>query len=104
MILGLAYKKNIEDLRESAGIKIMNALLKKKYYVDYSDPFVLSGAPLIKANKKSILLNEKNIKKFDCVVLVTDHDNFNYKLITKHSKILIDTRNRARRNKNYFLL
>ena len=53
---------------------------------------------------KSIKINYKNIKKYDCVILVTDHDKFNYNLIRKKSKILIDTRNKLFRDKNFFQL
>jgi len=103
LILGLAYKKNIEDLRESAGIKIMTSLLKKKYFLEYSDPYVKSEV-INRVRKKSIKINKKNIKKFDCVILVTDHDKYNYKLITKYSKILIDTRGKIYRKNNFFRL
>ncbi len=106
LILGLAYKKNIEDIRESAGIKILQSLSKMKFVVDFSDPHVDRNDSLFKklvGRSKNIDIN-KNIKNYDCVVLVTDHDAFNYKMIIKFSKILIDTRNRIYRKDNFFRL
>ena len=107
LILGLSYKKNIEDLRESAAIKIINSLKAKNFLVDFSDPHIDPKDENVKKlgkYTKSIDINIKNLKKYDCVVLVTDHDKFNYKLITKYSKILIDTRNKIYRKKNFFSL
>ena len=107
LVLGLSYKKNIEDIRESAGIKILQYLKKMKFIVDFSDPFVDVEDKLFSSivkKSKNIKLSEKNIKKYDAVVLITDHDKFNYKMITKYSKILIDTRNRIYRKKNFFRL
>ena len=81
----------------------MTSLLKKKYFLEYSDPYVKSEV-INRVRKKSIKINKKNIKKFDCVILVTDHDKYNYKLITKYSKILIDTRGKIYRKNNFFRL
>ena len=106
LILGLAYKKNVEDIRESAGIKILQSLTKMKYIVDFSDPHININDSLIKRlvkKSKNIKINKK-IKTYDCVVLITDHDDFNYKNIIKYSKILIDTRNRVDREKNFYKL
>ena len=106
LILGLAYKKNVEDIRESAAIKIIQSLTKMNYIVDFSDPHVDTNDILVKKlvkKSKNIKIN-KNIKKYDCVVLVTDHDIFNYKTISKYSKVLIDTRNRVNRQRNFFKL
>ena len=106
LILGLAYKKNVEDIRESAAIKILQSLTNMNYTVDFSDPHVDTNDILFKKlvkKSKKIKVN-KNIKKYDAVVLITDHDKFNYKMITKYSKILIDTRNRVFRKNNFFRL
>ncbi len=95
LILGVAYKKNINDTRESPAFEIIK-ILKQKYkaFVEYCDPFV----PVIKnlrnhsISMKSIKINPKKIKEFDVVILVTDHDKFNYKILKKYSKLLVDTR------------
>jgi len=106
LILGLAYKKNIEDIRESAGIKILQKLTKMKFIVDFSDPHVDINDSLFKklVGKSKNVEISKDIENYDCVVLITDHDNFNYKLINKYSKILIDTRNKINREKNFYKL
>lgn len=107
LIIGLAYKKNIEDTRESAAIKLYQKFYKKNLKIDYFDPYVKSEKiKLAKIHKKiiSIKLNKEKIKKYDIVILVTDHDNLDYNLIKNHSKILIDTRNRVFRKKNFFSL
>ncbi len=106
LILGLAYKKNIEDIRESAGIKILQKLTKMKFKVDFSDPHVDVKDSLFKklvGNSKKVKI-DKSLKNYDCVVLVTDHDAFNYNLIVRYSKILIDTRNKIKRKKNFYKL
>ena len=103
LILGIAYKKNIEDTRESAGIKIISELIKKNIKVEFSDPHV-KNEEIDGINKKSIDLYDRNIKKFDCVILVTDHDKFNYKRIIKNAKIIIDCRGRLNRKHDIYQL
>ena len=95
LILGIAYKKNIEDTRESPSIEILMKL-SKFFKVDYSDPYV-DKFPNIRRHKfnlKSISLTSRNLKKYDAVVLVTDHDKFRYRFIMEHSKLIFDTRNK----------
>jgi len=95
LILGVAYKKNINDTRESPAFEIIK-ILKQKYKaaVEYHDPYV----PLIKnlrnydLSMRSVKISPKKIKEFDIVILVTDHDNLDYKSLKKHSKLLVDTR------------
>ncbi len=107
LILGVAYKKNIEDIRESAGVKILIQLRKKKYKVHFADPYVNYKDLEVKkimGKTKQIKLNKKNIQKYDCVILVTDHDKFDYREISRYSKILVDTRNKLNRKENFFRL
>ena len=101
LILGVAYKKNINDTRESPAFEIIK-ILKKKYkaLVEYHDPFV----PIIKnlrnhdISMRSIKITPKKIREFDIIILVTDHDNLNYKLLEKHSNLLVDTRDVVDKN------
>lgn len=94
LILGIAYKKNIDDSRESPAIEIMALLQKKGARIEYSDPHV----PKFPRKRdyhfdlSSITLNQKTIESFDCIVLATDHEGFDYKLLGKYSKLIIDTR------------
>lgn len=92
LILGITYKKNISDTRESPAIDFIKILTKKKIKVDYHDPFaqVLKTRKLKKIFKS---VNLKNIKNYDIVYLLTDHDCLNYEYIKKNSKLIIDTRN-----------
>ena len=88
MILGVAYKKDIDDMRESPALKLIDLLEFKGARISYHDPYVK------KLNdKKSIELTSKNIELQDAVVITTDHTNVDYDLIGKHAKLVIDTRN-----------
>jgi UDP-N-acetyl-D-glucosamine dehydrogenase len=94
LILGLAYKCDVEDVRESPSIDIMELLKEKGAYVDYSDPHV----PIFPAMRShyfdlhSIELTASTLREYDCVVLVTAHHAFDYSLIAQHAKLIIDTR------------
>ena len=94
LILGVAYKKNINDLRESPGVKIIDILKKYKYHIQYNDPHIPYIPQMRNYNLKlkSIKLSSINLKKFDLTVLITDHDLYDYEKIYKHSKLIIDTR------------
>ena len=92
LILGVAYKKNIDDYRESPAIKIIDQL-KKDYVVKFYDPYI-NKISINSKNLNSIKkLLYKKLKNFSAVVIVADHDNFDYKKIVKYSKIIFDTRN-----------
>ncbi len=100
LVLGLAYKKNVSDTRESPSVEIIELLLKKGAIVDYSDPYV-PLFPVMRKHKldlKSIPITEANLKKYDAVIIVTDHDDFDYDFIQKNSNLIIDTRGRYRKN------
>ena len=101
LILGMAYKKNVDDMRESPSLKIMDLLIKKGAKVEYSDPFIpeLSKTRQYSFRKKSIELTEENIRTYDCVIVITDHDKFNKELILKNAKLIVDTRNMFRVDK-----
>lgn len=95
LILGIAYKKNINDCRESPAFEIIKILEKNKSIVDYSDPY-FDIIPKLRNYKfklrKSIILKSSILKQYDATILVTDHDKFDYKLISKNSKLILDTR------------
>ena len=96
LILGISYKKNIDDLRESPSLDIINLLNSKEAKVDYCDPFFDSVPKTRKfqLNLKGIDLTEENISNADAVILAADHDIFDYELIKRNSKLIIDTRGR----------
>ena len=94
LILGLSYKKDLDDIRESASIKLINKLLKKGVRnISIHDPYIDYKNPK-KQIRKINFLNPTILKSFDIVVLMTDHDLFDYDLIKNHSKLIIDCRGR----------
>ena len=98
LLIGLAYKKNIDDYRESPSLYILDKLLKKKIRVNYHDQYVKvitknRHYPNL-VNMESVNLNYKELNKYNLIVLLTDHDYLNYSLIKKNSKLVIDTRGR----------
>ena len=104
LLVGVAYKPNVDDYREAPALEIINILTQKyKYQVSYCDPLVpiLHTKKLIHKNKyKTIKLNYKLFKNFDAVIIVTNHDLFDYKKIITHSNLIIDTRGVYKRIKS----
>ena len=94
LIISAAYKKNVDDMRESPALAIMDIFSKKKVSFEYHDPYIDVIPRLRNYNfkKKSIILSKKNIEKFDIILIITDHDKVNYNLILKYAKKIIDTR------------
>ena len=96
LILGVAYKKNITDIRESPALDIIRLLQKEGARVSYSDPYApelrLEGELL-----KSRRLKSGSLSGFDCVVVVTDHDRFDYDMIVRESALVVDCRNAIRK-------
>ena len=95
LFVGVAYKKDIDDMRESPALRIMELLRFKGANIFYHDPYVneVNG-------QSSIDLNIPNIKESDAIVITTDHSNINYELIGKHAKLIVDTRNIMAKFKN----
>lgn len=92
LILGVAYKKNVGDYRESPAFDVMEDLLRKGAKVTYSDPYVPSFEHM-QLKMKSVRLAPAMLKQADCVVLITDHDCFDDEMIVKHVRLIVDTRN-----------
>jgi UDP-N-acetyl-D-glucosamine dehydrogenase len=99
LILGIAYKKNINDSRESPALEIIDYLIKYNAKVNFFDPF-FDKIPKTRnfdfQNVKKIKLTKNIIKKFDATIIVTDHDKVDYTKILKHSKMIFDTRNKIK--------
>ncbi|KPN74379.1 MULTISPECIES: nucleotide sugar dehydrogenase [Neisseria] len=94
LVLGIAYKKNVDDMRESPSVEVMELLRDLGAEVAYTDPHV-PVFPKMREHKfdlKSEPFTAENIARFDCVVLTTDHDKFDYDLLKQHAKLIIDTR------------
>lgn len=94
LVLGLAYKKNVDDPRESPAMEIMEILRNKGAVLSYSDPHVPVFPPMRKHefDLQSVELTPEALKSVDCVLLVTDHDDFPYDLIAAHAPLIVDTR------------
>lgn len=96
LVLGLAYKKNIDDTRESPAVEIMDLLQAKGAHIDYSDPHV----PVFPRKRdyhfdlQSVALTAAAIASYDCLVLATDHDGFDYPQLLQHARLMVDTRGR----------
>lgn len=95
LIMGLAYKKDIDDLRESPSLKLIELLQEHGAVVDYNDDYMASIPKLRKYSfrKKSVKMTASNIKKYDLLLLSTDHTYYDYGFILKNAKIIVDTRN-----------
>lgn len=92
LILGMAYKRDVNDVRESPSLEIFKLLQLRGAQVSYHDPFVptlVEGT----AEYESIELTTSSLSRFDCVVLATDHSVFDYGQIARHAKLILDTRN-----------
>ncbi len=95
LVLGLAYKPDIADTRESPTYELIELLLDMGAKVEYSDPFVTSTKPVRKydLHMQSVALTPENLARFDCVLISTNHTSFDYGAIAKHAKLVVDTRN-----------
>jgi UDP-N-acetyl-D-glucosamine dehydrogenase len=94
LVLGIAYKKNVDDMRESPAVELMELLVKKGARVEYSDPHV-PHFPKMREHRfdlKSVPVTADNLAAFDACLLATDHDAFDYPLIQKHAKLIVDSR------------
>jgi UDP-N-acetyl-D-glucosamine dehydrogenase len=94
LVLGVAYKKNVDDPRESPCIELMELLQDKGAEIAYSDPHI----PVFPRMREhyfdlsSVELTAESLERFDCVVVGTNHDGFDYGLIKKHARLIVDTR------------
>ncbi|MDD5195559.1 MAG: nucleotide sugar dehydrogenase [Candidatus Omnitrophica bacterium] len=97
LILGVTYKKDVKDLRESPALEIIELFQKKGARVSFYDPFI----PYLKINginSKGIALNPRSLGEFDCMVVITDHSSVDYEQIKKHAALIFDTRNIYKKN------
>jgi len=90
LILGVGYKRDIDDIRESPALDIIRLLQKKFAQVYYHDPFL---PHLDEIGVEYLPLEEENLGQVDCVVIVTDHSQYDYQWIVDHAQLVIDTRN-----------
>lgn len=99
LVLGVAYKKNVDDMRESPSLKVMKLLQEKGAEISYSDPHV-PKIPPVRDHQFDLLsqeISKEILEAYDCVVLATSHSAFDYDLIHEHASLIIDTRGVFRR-------
>lgn len=96
LVLGIAYKKNVDDMRESPSVILMEKLRDLGAEVHYSDPHIPEFPKLREHHfeLKSVPLTQDTLAAYDCVLLATDHDRFDYDLIKAYSKLIVDSRGR----------
>ena len=96
LVLGIAYKPNIDDMRESPSVIIMEKLRDMGATIAYSDPHIASFPKMREHHfdLQCVELSSEHISSYDCVLLATDHDAFNYDFILEHAQLIVDTRGR----------
>jgi UDP-N-acetyl-D-glucosamine dehydrogenase len=97
LVLGLAYKKNVADIRESPSLRLIEIIEERGGRADYHDPFVLEIPPTREyqalKGRQSVELTVENLAGYDAVLVATDHDQIDYAALSKNAKLIIDTRN-----------
>ena len=96
LVLGVAYKKDIDDLRESPALTIIELLQKDGANVSFHDPYFPFIGKGRKYNLQMRCTELKDLAQFDCVVIVTDHSDYDYERIVRESQLVVDTRNATR--------
>jgi len=96
LVLGVAYKKDIDDLRESPALTIIELLQKDGAQVSYNDPYFPSIGKGRHYDLQMKCTPVEDVPKYDCVVIVTDHSDYDYEWIAKHALLVVDTRNAMR--------
>jgi UDP-N-acetyl-D-glucosamine dehydrogenase len=94
LVLGIAYKKNVDDMRESPAVELMELLAERGARVEYSDPHVPVFPKLRRGHfdLKSVELTPQSVAGYDMVLLATNHDAFNYGLVLENARLIVDTR------------
>ncbi len=102
LLLGVAYKKDVDDLRESPSLKLLELLTQRGALVDYNDPYFPALFKMRHydfSNKRSVELTAERLASYDCVLIATDHSKYDYAAIVRDAKLVVDTRNATRHAK-----
>ena len=104
LLLGVAYKKDVDDLRESPSLKLLELLAARGATMDYNDPYFPSLHKMRHynfSNMKSVELTPERLASYDCVLIATDHSSYDYEAIVRHAQLVVDSRNAARQVKQH---
>jgi UDP-N-acetyl-D-glucosamine dehydrogenase len=96
LILGVAYKRDIDDLRESPALTVIELLKKEGVTVSYNDPYIPTIGKGRKYDLNMASTPLENLQQYDCVLILTDHSDYNYEHIVHESRLVVDTRNATR--------
>ena len=96
LVLGVAYKRDIDDLRESPSLTIIELLKSRGAEVDYNDPYFPTVGKGRKYDLNMCSASLDNIRGYDCVLIVTDHSDYDYSRIVREAQLVVDTRNATR--------
>jgi UDP-N-acetyl-D-glucosamine dehydrogenase len=99
LLLGMAYKKDVDDPRESPGFELMDLLLHKGAVVEYNDPYIptlpsMRHYPHLRMSSRE--LTEEYLRTRDCVLIATDHSAYDWGWLARHAPLIVDTRNATR--------
>ncbi|HVB55105.1 MAG TPA: nucleotide sugar dehydrogenase [Candidatus Acidoferrales bacterium] len=100
LVLGVAYKKDVDDLRESPSLKLLELLTARGVLLDYNDPYFPALHKMRHydfSNMRSVSLSPERLASYDCVIIATDHTSYDYEAIVRNAKLVVDTRNATRR-------
>jgi UDP-N-acetyl-D-glucosamine dehydrogenase len=103
LLLGVAYKKDVDDLRESPSLKLLELLTARGAIMDYNDPYFAALHKMRHydfSNMRSVAISAEKLKSYDCVLIATDHTSYDYSAIVKASQLVVDTRNATRHVKD----
>jgi UDP-N-acetyl-D-glucosamine dehydrogenase len=99
LLLGIAYKKDVDDLRESPSLKLLELLTERGAKIDYNDPYFPALHKMRHydfSHMKSVELTPERLGSYDCVLIATDHTSYDYDAIVRHAKLVADSRNATR--------
>ncbi len=104
LLLGVAYKKDVDDLRESPSLKLLELLTDRGATLDYNDPYFPALFKMRHydfSNMRSVNLTPENLASYDCVLIATDHSSYDYDALVRDAKLVVDTRNATRKVKQH---
>ncbi len=97
LIIGIAYKKNVDDMRESPSLKLIELIEARGAHVDYHDPLhpgdSADARACVLAGRRSVGVDAATLSRYDAVLIATDHDEIDYAALVDGAKVVVDTRN-----------